>query len=314
MHVRAAPTRARIAADEHRRRWRCRTAAAGDEAARPAATPWPGRAPAADRPPGRCDAPIRSRSWPRRRGSGRRRCWPTGSPAPDGRAARRRGCPSMPATTTRPSSGPTSSPPCSRSCPTPGRSALSLLRSSQPLESVVASLLNDLADVADDVVLVLDDYHVIESAPAARNHGVPAGASAAAGPPGARQPGRSAPAAGASSRSGRAARDPCRRPAVHRRRGRRLLQRGDGPAPDGGAMSTPSRLEPRGGSPRCSSRRCRCRAATTPAGSSRASPATTASWSTTSRRRCWSASPMRSEASCSRPRSWTGSPGLCAMR
>ena len=33
--------------------------------------------------------------------------------------ARRRGCPSMPATTTRPCSGPTSSPPCRRWCPTP---------------------------------------------------------------------------------------------------------------------------------------------------------------------------------------------------
>jgi len=48
--------------------------------------------------------------------------------------------------------------------PDGGERAGSLLRSSQPLESVVAALLNDLANVADDVVLVLDDYHVIESA------------------------------------------------------------------------------------------------------------------------------------------------------
>jgi LuxR family maltose regulon positive regulatory protein len=46
-----------------------------------------------------------------------------------------------------------------------GERALGLLRSSQPLESVVASLLNDLSGIDDDLVLVLDDYHVIESAP-----------------------------------------------------------------------------------------------------------------------------------------------------
>jgi LuxR family transcriptional regulator, maltose regulon positive regulatory protein len=45
-----------------------------------------------------------------------------------------------------------------------GNGALSFLRASQPLESVVASLLNDLAGLADELVLVLDDYHVIESA------------------------------------------------------------------------------------------------------------------------------------------------------
>jgi len=44
-----------------------------------------------------------------------------------------------------------------------GQGALSLLGSSQPVDSVVASLLNDLVGRADEVVLVLDDYHVIES-------------------------------------------------------------------------------------------------------------------------------------------------------
>ena len=48
--------------------------------------------------------------------------------------------------------------------PEVGETALSLLRSSQALESVVASLLNDLAAAAHEVVLVLDDYHAIESA------------------------------------------------------------------------------------------------------------------------------------------------------
>jgi LuxR family maltose regulon positive regulatory protein len=48
--------------------------------------------------------------------------------------------------------------------PDVGQDALALLRSSQPHESVVAALVNDLAGISDDVVLVLDDYHVIESA------------------------------------------------------------------------------------------------------------------------------------------------------
>ncbi len=45
-----------------------------------------------------------------------------------------------------------------------GAAACSLLESAQsPLEAVLASLLNDLNALADDIVLVLDDYHVIEA-------------------------------------------------------------------------------------------------------------------------------------------------------
>jgi LuxR family maltose regulon positive regulatory protein len=45
-----------------------------------------------------------------------------------------------------------------------GAGALALLRASQPpAETVVATLLNDLGAVPDDVLLVLDDFHVIES-------------------------------------------------------------------------------------------------------------------------------------------------------
>ena len=45
-----------------------------------------------------------------------------------------------------------------------GTDALSALQSPQTaLEAVVTSLLNDLSALADDVVLVLDDYHVVES-------------------------------------------------------------------------------------------------------------------------------------------------------
>ncbi|MCU1458468.1 MAG: ATP-dependent transcriptional regulator, MalT-like, LuxR family [Actinomycetia bacterium] len=45
-----------------------------------------------------------------------------------------------------------------------GAATLSLLQSSQaPLDAVIATLLNELTTVSDDVVLVLDDYHVIEA-------------------------------------------------------------------------------------------------------------------------------------------------------
>lgn len=51
-----------------------------------------------------------------------------------------------------------------RAVPGAGEDALELLRSSPgALEAVAGSLLNDLASVAGDLVLVLDDYHVIES-------------------------------------------------------------------------------------------------------------------------------------------------------
>ena len=48
--------------------------------------------------------------------------------------------------------------------PDAGQGALALLRSSQPLESVVASMLNDLADLPGELVVVLDDYHLIGAA------------------------------------------------------------------------------------------------------------------------------------------------------
>jgi LuxR family maltose regulon positive regulatory protein len=46
-----------------------------------------------------------------------------------------------------------------------GASALSLLQEPQPpqIETVVATLLNDLGAISNDVVLVLDDYHLIEA-------------------------------------------------------------------------------------------------------------------------------------------------------
>lgn len=47
--------------------------------------------------------------------------------------------------------------------PEAGSRALALLQLAQPLESVAASLLNDLTGLDREMVLVLDDYHVIES-------------------------------------------------------------------------------------------------------------------------------------------------------
>jgi ATP/maltotriose-dependent transcriptional regulator MalT len=46
-----------------------------------------------------------------------------------------------------------------------GARALSLLREPQPppIETVVASLLNELSTAPNDVVLVLDDYHVVDA-------------------------------------------------------------------------------------------------------------------------------------------------------
>ena len=45
-----------------------------------------------------------------------------------------------------------------------GADALALLHAGQPVESAVASLLNDLAEVDNDIIIVLDDYHAIDSA------------------------------------------------------------------------------------------------------------------------------------------------------
>lgn len=48
--------------------------------------------------------------------------------------------------------------------PDAGEEAMALLRGSQPLPSVMSSLLNDLAGLDSELVLVLDDYHVIDAA------------------------------------------------------------------------------------------------------------------------------------------------------
>jgi LuxR family transcriptional regulator, maltose regulon positive regulatory protein len=112
--------------------------------------------------------------------------------------------------------------------------AISLLQSPQPpIEAVVATLLNDLSAISNDVVLVLDDYHVIHAREVQDGmafllerlpqqiHLVIAGR---AGP-------RAATSAVASTR--RARRDPRRRSALHARRGCGIPQRSDGAGADG---------------------------------------------------------------------------------
>ena len=139
----------------------------------------------------------------------------------DGRAARRRGCPSTPATTTRPCSGPTSSPRCRRSCPRPVPTPCRCCGRPSRCRRSWRRCSTTWQALGDDVVLVLDDYHVIESAElheavAFLLEHLPPQVHLVLG-----EPGRSAPAAGAAAGPRRAARGPRRRPAVHRRRGRR---------------------------------------------------------------------------------------------
>ena len=107
-----------------------------------------------------------------------------------------------------------------------------LLRAADPsIDAVVATLINELADTATDVVLVLDDYHVIESAEVhdsvaflldhlprqlrlviATRADPPLPLATHAGPR-------------------RAARGPGRRPPLHRGRGHLVPERRDGPDP-----------------------------------------------------------------------------------
>ena len=71
----------------------------------------------------------------------------------------------MQRTTTRHVSGATSSLPSVRCCRASGKDALALLDESQPppVEVALTTLVNELAAAELDVVLLLDDYHVIDA-------------------------------------------------------------------------------------------------------------------------------------------------------
>ena len=93
-----------------------------------------------------------------------------------------------------------------------GAEALSLLQAPQspPIEGVLATLLNDLNAISNDVVLVLDDYHLIDARRGAGRDRLPAGAPARPDPSGDRRPRRPDAAAGAVAIAWRARRDPRR--------------------------------------------------------------------------------------------------------
>jgi LuxR family maltose regulon positive regulatory protein len=110
-----------------------------------------------------------------------------------------------------------------------GSAALDLLRSPQPpTEAALVSLVNELQELPSEVVLVLDDYHVVESREihdgmAFLLEHLPAQANLLLATPG--RPAAAARAAAGARRAGRGPRD---RPAVHPRGGCRLPRRADG--------------------------------------------------------------------------------------
>ena len=187
-----------------------------------------------------------------------------------------------------------------------GAGALPLLQSARPpIETVLATLVNELSAVPDEIHLVLDDYHLVD------------GPDVEAGmafllehlPPQVHLV--------ISSRA-----DPALPLARLRARGELVEVRAadlrftldevtdylnevvglDLAASDIAALEA----GPRGGSPRCSWPRCRCGGGPTSPASSPASRATTGTSSTTWSRRSCGASPTTSASSWSRPRSWTG--------
>ena len=109
-----------------------------------------------------------------------------------------------------------------------GEGLLAVLQSPQPPppEATLTALLNDVATIPGDVVLVLDDYHVLDARPVDDalaflvEHLPPQAA------PGHRHPRGPGPAPGPAARPGPADRAARRRPAVHPVRGRRRFSTG----------------------------------------------------------------------------------------
>ncbi len=100
-----------------------------------------------------------------------------------------------------------------------GESALALLQAPRPppIETVLTALLNDLGAIAGDIVLVLDDYHVIDAREVQDGMAFLLDHLPAAAARGDRQPGRSRVAAGPVAGARRAGRDPGGRAALHAR-------------------------------------------------------------------------------------------------
>ena len=184
-----------------------------------------------------------------------------------------------------------------------GATSLALLESAdRSIETILAPLLNELDEQSSDIVLVLDDYHVIDS------QEIQIGMSFVLD---------HLPAHVRLVIATRV--DPALPLARIRARGELIEIRAsdlrftsdEAVAYFNGVMglgltdADVAALEGRteGGSQRCTSPGCRCRGATTPPASSRALRATTATSSTTSSKRSSSASPNASGRSCSRHRS-----------
>jgi hypothetical protein len=151
-----------------------------------------------------------------------------------------------------------------------GESALALLHAPQPppIETVLTALLNDLAAIAGDIVLVLDDYHLIDAREV---------------------------------QDGMAFLLDHLPPRLHVV----IAGRAD-PALPLARLRARWRDAPRAGSPRSSWRRSRCKGETTSPASLPASRGTIVTSSTTWSRRCCSVSPVVSRPSCCRPLSWAG--------
>ena len=186
-----------------------------------------------------------------------------------------------------------------RAVPGSGAEGLALLEAGQPVETVLATVLNELSVLPDDVDLVLDDYHLAEGPEI--------------------QPGvafllehlppqvhlvistRADPALPLARLRARGELTEVRAADLRftARGGDRLPGRGHRAASWTRTTSRPWRPGPRAGSRPCSSPRSRCATATTRRASSPASPATTGTSWTTSWRRSWTASPQKSATSCS---------------
>ena len=176
---------------------RQRRLAARDEALPPQAPIRPGRAPETERAPeprGRVEADARLRprrlrqdDAPGRVAGSRSRRWPVG-----GVAFPRPGDDNQPASfwtylVSRVADGGAGV----------GARALPLLQGPQPppIETVLTTLLNELSALPNDVVLVLDDFHVIDTPTIHDADGLPARAPALQAAPGDRHPRRSGAAA-----------------------------------------------------------------------------------------------------------------------
>ena len=117
------------------------------------------------------------------------------------------------------------------------------------VEVVLPRLINELAELPEPVVLVLDDYHLLQRRARARVGRLPAAAPAAHAAARAREPRRPAAAARAPARRRRAGRGPRRRAAVRRRRGRRRCSTGRSRSASTPATSSCCRSAPRAGPP-----------------------------------------------------------------